>query len=64
MEGISNILEAGSKHLENEFGKNMFGLKFEQDGGIEVLEELQLHVNTEVYEKAKELLEKYYEEND
>jgi importin subunit alpha-1 len=36
----------------------------EEAGGAEALEELQQHANTDVYEKAVELMETYFEDDD
>lgn len=60
MEAIENIFRIGEKEFINEDGQNLFALEFELCGGVDRLEELQLHKNHQVYEKAIGILETYY----
>lgn len=60
MEGIENILKMGAKNFINDTGDNMFAIQFELCGGVDKLEELQMHKNHQIYEKAVSLLESYY----
>ncbi len=60
MEGIENILKCGQSHFINDKGDNIFALEFEICGGIDSLEELQLHKNPQVYELVFMILETYY----
>jgi hypothetical protein len=43
MEGIENILKAGDKDFRNASNENIFALEFEVCGGVDKLEQLQLH---------------------
>ena len=43
MEGIENILKAGDKDFRNANNENIFALEFEVCGGVDKLEQLQLH---------------------
>ncbi len=60
MEGIENILKAGKLHFMNSNGENLFALQLEMCGGVDKLEELQLHKNHAVYERAVRMLEEYF----
>jgi importin subunit alpha-1 len=60
MEGIENILKAGDKDFRNANNENIFALEFEVCGGVDKLEQLQLHQNNKVYEKALKILEAFY----
>lgn len=48
LEGIENILNIGEQHYMVN-GENQYALVFEQEGGIDKLETLQLHPNIEIY---------------
>ena len=60
LEGISYILNAGAKAPPNEHGENPYAYLAEQSGVMDKIENLQFHENQKVYEKAVELLEKYF----
>jgi importin subunit alpha-1 len=60
IEGIANILKCGKQHFLNENGENLFCLELELVGGLDKLENLQMHKNHEIYDKAIKLLEEYF----
>ena len=60
MEGIENILKFGKEHFIGKEGENLFAVELEACGGVDNLEELQLHKNHEVYDRAVRMLETYY----
>lgn len=45
MEAIENIFKMGAKEFINEEGQNSFAHEFELCGGVDRIEELQLHKN-------------------
>ena len=59
LEGLENILQIGERYQE-EKGSNPIVELIDEAEGIEKIEELQTHENTEVYEKAMRLLETYF----
>lgn len=64
LEGIDNVLKNGKEHFTQN-GENQFALVFEQEGGIDRLESLQVHPNIQIYERVIKMLETYFqEEND
>ena len=60
LEGINFILKCGQEHLLNEHGSNPMVVVAEQCGLVDKIEQLQLVKNQKVYEKAIEILEKYF----
>lgn len=60
MEGIENILKTGQEHFIGKNGENLLAAELEACGGVDYLEDLQLHKNHEVYERAVRILETYY----
>ncbi|CAB9520057.1 Importin subunit alpha [Seminavis robusta] len=54
MEALDKVFEVSARRDLN------FTREFDEWGGIDALEELQSHSSEEVYEKAVELIEKYY----
>lgn len=59
LEGIENILEMGEKQC-NSTMHNIHAQHLEQFGGLEKLENLQYHSNSDIYENVLRLLEKYF----
>ena len=45
-------------------GENEFAMILEVEGGIDKLEELQMHPNHQIYERALGILEKYFQEDE
>jgi len=61
LEGISRILRNGKESFMNERGTNPFADILEECGGLNKLEELQEHPNNAIYEKARQVIETYFE---
>lgn len=66
LEGLENILKVGEseKLLGRSGAVNLYAQMIEDADGLEKIENLQSHDNTEIYEKAVKLLETYYLEED
>lgn len=60
LEAINNILKCGEQFFEFD-GENIFLVKFDQLGGMQKLEKLQMHQNQEIYDRAFKIMEKYFE---
>eukprot|EP00871_Galdieria_phlegrea_P005128 jgi/Galph1/5616/GphlegSOOS_G4268.1 len=61
LEGIENILRAGEKLAAN--GVNYYALLVEEAEGVDKIENLQTHVNHDIYTKALKILETYFSES-
>lgn len=57
LEGLENILKAGQ---QEETGENKYADFIEEAEGVDKIEQLQLHKQEDIYEKAREILETYY----
>ncbi|OVA16841.1 Armadillo [Macleaya cordata] len=66
LEGLENILKVGEaeKNLGNTDGVNLYAQMIDDAEGLEKIENLQSHDNTEIYEKAVKILETYWLEED
>ncbi|KAK4743557.1 hypothetical protein SAY87_001558 [Trapa incisa] len=66
LEGLENILKVGEgeKNLGHSGGVNLFAQMIEDAEGLEKIEHLQSHDNTEIYEKAVKILETYWIEDE
>ncbi|XP_014496192.1 importin subunit alpha [Vigna radiata var. radiata] len=66
LEGLENILKVGEaeKNVSNPDGVNLYGHMIDDAEGLEKIENLQSHDNTEIYEKAVKILETYWTEED
>ncbi|XP_078439266.1 importin subunit alpha-1a-like [Wolffia australiana] len=66
LEGLENILKVGEadKNLGVTGGVNLFAQAIEDAEGLEKIENLQSHDNTEIYEKAVKILETYWLEDE
>lgn len=65
IEGLNNVLKCGQEfYMEDGFNK--FAIIAESNGLLDVLEELQYHKNTQIYEAAVKIIENYFDdaEND
>jgi len=58
LEGIENILRAGESLTVNGF--NQYALLVEEAQGVDRIENLQTHVNHDIYSKALKILETYF----
>lgn len=65
LEGLENILKVGEadKCLGNTT-VNLFAQAIDEADGLEKIENLQSHDNTEIYEKAVKILETFWVEED
>lgn len=60
LEGLENILKAGEAEKENNEDINNYAQLIDDADGLEKIENLQSHDNTEIYEKAVKILETYW----
>ncbi|VFQ76262.1 unnamed protein product [Cuscuta campestris] len=60
LEGLENILKAGEAEKENNEDINNYAQFIDDADGLEKIENLQSHDNTEIYEKAVKILEAYW----
>ncbi|KAF6165601.1 hypothetical protein GIB67_021871 [Kingdonia uniflora] len=66
LEALENILKVGEteKDLGSCGGVNQYAVLIDDAGGLEKIENLQSHDNTEIYEKAVKILEAYWLDDD
>ncbi|KAK1280066.1 Importin subunit alpha-1 [Acorus gramineus] len=66
LEGLENILKVGEaeKNLGNSGDVNLYAQMIDEMEGLEKIESLQSHDNTEIYEKAVKILETYWLEEE
>ncbi|KAF8376827.1 hypothetical protein HHK36_031493 [Tetracentron sinense] len=66
LEGLENILKVGEaeKNLGSTAGVNLYAQLIDDAEGLEKIENLQSHDNTEIYEKAVKILETYWLEEE
>ncbi|KAL6053342.1 Inositol monophosphatase 2 [Balamuthia mandrillaris] len=60
LEGIENILKVGEDDAKNAGTRNRFADMVEEAEGLDKIEQLQVHQNVDIYEKAVKILETYY----
>ncbi|KAH7678660.1 Importin subunit alpha protein [Dioscorea alata] len=66
LEGLENILKVGEaeKNAGTTGGVNLYAQMIDEAEGLEKIENLQSHDNTEIYEKAVKILETYWLEEE
>ena len=64
LEGLDNVLKSGQQHFIQHGQENRFGLILENEGGLELIEQLQMHPNHQIYDRALKILENYFQEED
>ncbi|KAF3782768.1 Importin subunit alpha-2 [Nymphaea thermarum] len=66
LEGLENILKVGEaeKNMGNTGGVNLYAQLIDDAEGLDKIENLQSHDNTEIYEKAVKILETYWLEEE
>jgi hypothetical protein len=66
LEGLENILKVGEadKNIGNTGDVNLYAQMIDDAEGLEKIENLQSHDNTEIYEKAVKILETYWLEEE
>jgi len=62
LNGLENILRLGDKIAKSPSGNgiNPFAVMIEECYGLDKIEFLQSHENTEIYQKAFDIIEKYF----
>ena len=63
LSGLENILRAGGEAASNN-GNNPYAVMIEECYGLDKIEFLQSHENMEIYQKAFDLIEKYFGSED
>lgn len=58
--GLENILKAGASQVANPGDVNKYAVMIEECDGLDKIEYLQSHDNPEIYQKAYNLIEKYF----
>jgi importin subunit alpha-1 len=61
LEGIRNCLEIGKSTFLDDHGENPFTVIIEECGGLDTIEDCQMHKNQHCYELAIEIIEKYFQ---
>ncbi|KAJ1968274.1 Importin subunit alpha-1, partial [Dimargaris xerosporica] len=65
LDGLENILKVGELRREqSEEDVNEFALYIEEAGGMEKIHNLQVHDNLDIYKKAYQIIDKYYNDED
>ena len=65
LEALQKVLKLGEKMMhKGNTDLNPYATRLEENGGLEVLEELTNHVNRKVYTLAASLLDTYFEEEE
>ncbi len=64
LEGLENILRSGQEYCVKHGQENRFALVLENEGGIELIEQLQMHPNHQIYNRALKILEEFYQEEE
>ena len=64
LEGIDNILKSGQENFKKHGVENRFSVVLENEGGLDLLEGLQMHSNHQSYQRAVKILESYFQEED
>ena len=64
IEGLNNLLKKGKEISSQRRCENPFISEFESRGGLDKIQDLQKHENTEVYQAALKLLEAHYDLED
>jgi hypothetical protein len=66
LEGLENILKVGDSDAKASGGRNQYADYIEEAEGLDKIEQLQVHQNVDIYEKAVKILELYFaaEEDD
>jgi hypothetical protein len=65
LDGLENILKVGEQDRPNDpEGLNRYALFIEECGGMELIHQLQAHENGEVYKKAYNIIDRYFNDDD
>jgi importin subunit alpha-6/7 len=60
LEGLENILKIGEDESQATGGQNQMAIFISEAEGLNKIEDLQQHTNTDIYEKSIKMLEKYF----
>jgi importin subunit alpha-2 len=60
LNGLENILRFGEAESENTGGSNPYAVIIEEVFGLDKIEFLQSHENMEIYQKAFDIIERYF----
>ncbi|OMJ83499.1 hypothetical protein SteCoe_15530 [Stentor coeruleus] len=61
IEGLNRILRCGKENFSTDGGSSEFANVVEDCNGLSKLEKLQQHPNTQIYEKARNMIENYFQ---
>ncbi|KAI8877785.1 ARM repeat-containing protein [Backusella circina FSU 941] len=65
LDGLENILKVGEADRSNDpDGLNRYALFIEECGGMEIIHSLQAHENSDVYKKAYNIIDIYFNDDD
>ncbi|KAI9143058.1 importin alpha protein [Paraphysoderma sedebokerense] len=64
LDGLENILKVGEQDKGATGGRNLFALYIEEAGGMDKITQLQTHENIEIYKKAYNIIDKYFDEEE
>jgi len=60
LNGLENILRFGEQESKNTGGSNPYAVIIEEVFGLDKIEFLQSHENMEIYQKAFDIIERYF----
>lgn len=64
LDGLENILKVGEMEKEHTGNLNQMALFVEECGGMDNIHELQNHENIDIYNKAYQIIDKYFSDDD
>jgi hypothetical protein len=65
LDGLDNILRVGEMEKPNTMdGLNPYALLIEECGGLDMIQQLQVHENNDVYKKTFQIIDKYYNDEE
>jgi importin subunit alpha-1 len=64
LDGLENILKVGEQRRAQTGGINQYALYIEEAGGMDRINNLQVHDNVDIYKKAYHIIDKYFSEED
>ncbi|KAI8147123.1 ARM repeat-containing protein [Fennellomyces sp. T-0311] len=65
LDGLENILKVGEIERANDpEGINRYALFIEECGGMEIIHQMQVHENTNIYKKAYGIIDRYFGDED
>ncbi|KAI7883137.1 ARM repeat-containing protein [Lichtheimia hyalospora FSU 10163] len=65
LDGLENILKVGELERPNDAdGLNRYAMYIEECGGLEIIHHMQAHENNDIYNKAYNIIDRYFSEED